>query len=86
MGKKITRPDLLVQRSGAVWYMPWRVDPDTPSVDRALLGVVEKNPRTRKPEWRFKCADCKPFHGPLRRTRREALLDLIDHWNEDQRA
>lgn len=78
----ITRLEVLVQRTGHVWYMPQRVDPDTPSVDRALLGVLDKNPRTRKPEWRFQCADCQPYYGPIRRTRREALQDLIEHWNE----
>lgn len=76
--------ELLIQRDGQVWYMPQRVDPDTPSVDRELVGVLEKSPRTRKAEWRFKCAACKPFWGPIRRTRREALHDLLDHWNEER--
>lgn len=80
MSRNITRAEVLVQRNGAAWYMPQRVDPDTPSVDRLLLGLVRRDGKG----WRFSCADCKPFLGAVRRTRREAILDLIEHWNEER--
>ena len=71
----ITRLEVLVQRTGLVWYTPWRVDPLQPNTQ---LGRVYREGKG----WRFKCADCTSFYGPIRRTRREALQDLIEHWNE----
>lgn len=76
--------DLLVQRDGRVWLIPDRQGDRKVTSVPIQMGTVEKNPRTRKPEWRFKCADCKPFWGPVRRTRREAILDLTEHWNEER--
>lgn len=70
----IQRINVLVQRDGRVWSMP----------DRTQLGTVIHEARGRTPNrgWRFRCADCSSLVGAIRRTRREAVTDHIEHWNE----
>ena len=71
--------DLRVQRTGRVWLVPARQGDRAWSDYSTVLGFVEKGDKG----WRFKCADCRPFWGPIVRTRREALMGLIEHWNEE---
>lgn len=72
--------DLLLQRTGHVWLIPARQGDRAWSDYPTELGLVYKDGKG----WRFKCADCKPFWGPIVRTRREALQGLIEHWNEER--
>lgn len=85
MTERVKFAQLLIQRDGRVWFMPQREDSDTLSPARTLMGTVAHETRGRTPNrgWRFKCADCTSFYGAIQRTRRDAVLDLIDHWNED---
>lgn len=72
----ITTLNVLIQRDGRMWLMP----------ERILLGEVHRERRGRTPNagWQAKCERCSPWWTPIRKTRRDAVLDLIDHWNEGE--
>lgn len=72
--------DLLVQRDGRVWIIPARQGDRKETNIPTKMGAVYK----AGPGWRFRCDDCSHFVGTVRRTRREAVLDLVDHWNEER--
>lgn len=64
---------LLIQRDGRVWLMP----------ERTLLGTVTRERLRNRDGWRGKCAPCRPWVTAFARTRRDAVHDLIEHWNEE---
>lgn len=59
--------DLLIQRNGFVWIGDRR------------MGTVGRDGR----EWIARCSGCLPWSSGHARTRKDAIHDLIGHWNDE---